>query len=41
MIDYEKFQKSLKHLELQYENFRSLGAEQAPLIQEAVAESTI
>jgi nucleotidyltransferase substrate binding protein (TIGR01987 family) len=41
MIDYGKFQKLLKHLELQYENFRSMGEEQSQLMQEAVAESTI
>ena len=41
MIEYDKFQKSLKHLEEQYENYKSLDANQPKLIQEAVAESVI
>ena len=41
MIDYEKFQMSLKHLEVQFENYRTLGDDQPDLIQEAVAESVI
>ncbi len=41
MIDYDKFRKSLKHLELQYENYKTLDPEQTQLIQEAVAESVI
>ena len=41
MIEYDKFQQSLKHLELQFENYSSLDASQPQLIQEAVAESVI
>ena len=41
MVDYDKFEKSLKHLELQFANLCSLGEEQSPLMAEAVAESTI
>jgi len=41
MIDYEKLQKSLKHLELQYSNYQTLDSDQPRLIQEAVAESVI
>jgi nucleotidyltransferase substrate binding protein (TIGR01987 family) len=41
MIDYEKFKKSLMHLELQYNNYKTLDENQAVLIQEAVAESVI
>jgi len=43
MIDYEKLQKSLKHLELQFENYRR--AEDRPELsdidREAIAESVI
>lgn len=43
MIDYSKFQKALKHLELQYENYK--GADQrsdlTKLDKEAIAESVI
>ena len=41
MIEYEKFQKALKHLELQYENYKNLDAAQPELMKEAVAESVI
>jgi len=41
MIEYDKFQKALKHLELQHENYRTLDSAQPDLIQEAVAESVI
>ena len=41
MIEYDKFQKSLKHLELQFDNYRTLDKTQPELMQEAVAESVI
>ncbi len=43
MIDYEKFQKSLKHLELQFENYRRLEDRDNldELDREAIAESVI
>ena len=43
MIDYEKFQKSLKHLKLQFENYRRLDdrTHLTELDREAVAESVI
>ena len=41
MIEYDKFQKSLKHLQLQYENYNTLDKNLPQLIQEAVAESVI
>lgn len=43
MIDYDKFQKSLKHLELQFANYRRLDErkELTKLDREAVAESVI
>lgn len=41
MIDYDKFKKALKHLQLQYDNYKDLGSEQPQLIREAVAESVI
>ena len=41
MIEYDKFNKALKHLELQLENYRTLGKDQPELIREAVAESVI
>lgn len=41
MIEYDKFQKALKHLELQHENYRTLDPGQPELIREAVAESVI
>lgn len=41
MIEYDKFQKALKHLELQYENFDTLDPSLPELMQEAVAESVI
>ncbi len=41
MIDYGNFQKSLKHLELQFSNYQSLDPILPKLTQEAVAESVI
>jgi len=41
MIEYDKFQKSLQHLELQYKNYSTLDSTLPELIQEAVAESVI
>jgi len=41
MIDYDKFQKALKHLELQFQNYKSLTGHEPVLIQEAIAESVI
>lgn len=41
MIDYDNFQKSLKHLELQFANYQSLDSTLPKLMQEAVAESVV
>lgn len=41
MIEYDKFQKSLKHLELQYENYTNLDGNLPEITQEAIAESVI
>lgn len=41
MIEYDKFQKALKHLEVQYENNRLLGSDEPELIKEGIAESVI
>ena len=41
MIEYDKFQLSLKRLEEQYENYRQSDDSQPELIQEAIAESVI
>jgi nucleotidyltransferase substrate binding protein (TIGR01987 family) len=41
MVEYDKFQKSLKHLELQFENYKALAPSQPELMKEAVAESVI
>lgn len=43
MIDYEKFQKSLKHLELQFENYQRMEEREtlSELDREAIAESVI
>jgi len=41
MIEYSKFQQSLKHLQLQYKNHISLDAQLPDLIKEAVMESVI
>ena len=41
MIEYDKFQMSLEHLEEQHENYRTLDASLSVLIQEAIAESVI
>jgi nucleotidyltransferase substrate binding protein (TIGR01987 family) len=41
MIDYDKFQKSLTHLSLQFNNYTTLDKSQPKLIKEAVAESVI
>lgn len=41
MIEYDKFQKALKHLELQYENYKNLREDLTEITKEAVAESVI
>lgn len=43
MIDYDKFQKSLKHLELQFENYKSAKdrPELTALDREGIGESVI
>ena len=41
MIEYDKFQKSLKHLEMQFLNYQNLDTELPTLTQEAIAESVI
>ena len=41
MIEYNNFQKSLKNLEAQFENYRTLDDNLPKIIQEAVAESVI
>ncbi|MBL3527524.1 MAG: nucleotidyltransferase substrate binding protein [gamma proteobacterium endosymbiont of Lamellibrachia anaximandri] len=41
MIEYDKFQKSLKHLELQFENYSDLDESLPQITQEAIAESVI
>lgn len=41
MIEYDKFEKSLKHLELQYNNYSTLDPAQPVLMKEAVSESVI
>ena len=41
MIEYDKFQKALKHLELQFNNYQTLDQNQEELIKEAVMESVI
>lgn len=41
MIEYGKFQKALKNLELQFDNYKTLDDSQPALIQESVAESVI
>ena len=41
MIEYDKFQMSLKRLEEQYGNFRKLDDSLPELTQEAIAESVI
>ena len=41
MIDYDKFRKSLKGLEEQYQNYRTPDSSLPELIQEAIAESVI
>ena len=41
MIDYEKFQQSLKRLQEQHENYQFLDASLPHLTQEAIAESVI
>src|SRR5579862_9104017 len=43
MIDYDKFEKSLKHLQLQYNNYKTLDNREdlGVLEKEAIAESTI
>ena len=41
MIEYDKFQKSLKHLEVQYQNHEELDPELPELMKEAVRESVV
>lgn len=41
MIEYDNYKKSLKHLELQFENYNGLDTGLPTLIQEAVSESVI
>ncbi len=41
MVEYDKFQKALKHLERQYEHYRTLDENQPELIHEGIAESVI
>lgn len=41
MIEYDKFQLSLQHLQVQFENHQTLDDSLPVLIQEAVAESVI
>lgn len=41
MIDYSKFQKALRHLELQFHNYQTLDPALSSLMHEAVAESVI
>lgn len=43
MIDYSKFQKALKHLQLQYENYKTLDDRQdlTDIDREAIAESVV
>jgi nucleotidyltransferase substrate binding protein (TIGR01987 family) len=43
MIDYDKFEKSLKHLQLQYNNYKTIdGREDLGVLErEAIAESVI
>ena len=41
MIDYDKFQLALQHLQAQFDNYETLDGELPALIQEAVAESVI
>ncbi len=41
MIEYDKFQQSLKHLELQFENYETLDESFPELIKQAVSESVI
>ena len=41
MIDYGNFSRSLKNLELQYENYLNLDEELPQLMKEAVAESVV
>ncbi|MEI7474961.1 MAG: HI0074 family nucleotidyltransferase substrate-binding subunit [bacterium] len=41
MIEYDKFKRALKHLELQYENYKNLREDLEELMEEAVKESVI
>ncbi len=41
MIEYDKFKKSLKHLELQYNNYTTMDMKLPILMREAVSESVI
>ena len=41
MIEYDKFEKALKHLSAQFENYRTLDENLPELMQEGIAESVI
>ena len=41
MIEYDKFQKSLRRLKFQFENYKTLDESLPELFQEAIAESVI
>ena len=41
MIEYDKFQKALKHLETQYGHYKTLSPDMEQWIQEGIAESVI
>lgn len=41
MIDYNKYKMSLKHLELQFKNHKTLDADLPDIMKEAVKESVI
>lgn len=41
MIEYDKFQKALKHLQAQYDNYKTLDEGLPGITQEAVVESVI
>ena len=41
MIEYDKFEKAIKHLSAQFENYRTLDENLPELMQEGIAESVI
>ena len=41
MIEYDKFQKSLKHLEIQYQHYTTMDEDLPEWVKEAVPESII